>query len=155
MSANVQNGVKGFVSLPLAERFWAKVQRGEGCWLWLGSKKSGRPYGMIWYEGRHRQASQISWELATGAPFPIGRMACHTCDNPACVNPAHIWPGTMSENIKDAVAKGRHVALGNALRTHCKYGHEFTPENTIVKAGTKHRVCRTCRDRNNRDRYAG
>lgn len=157
MSApNAVAGIKGFVKLPLAERFWRKVAKGEAddCWPWLGvTKQSDRPYGMIWANGRHRQATQVSWELARGKPFPAGMMACHTCDNPICVNPAHIWPGTMSQNIKDAVAKGRHVATGNGLKTHCKRGHEFTPENTGIRPSTGHRECRTCKAMHNAARF--
>jgi len=156
LKTNSKLGVKGFNSLPLAKRFWSKVQfqSGDGCWLWIGSRKSERPYGMIWIDGRDRPATQVMWELVHRRPFPKGKMACHTCDNPQCVNPDHIWPGTMSENIKDAVDKGRHDPKGNAYRTHCKYGHEFTPENTIVRPSTGHRTCRICRDRHNRSRYA-
>ena len=150
---------KGHVFVPISERFWKRVEIGppNKCWRWLGRMRGGirmaRPYGVIWSNSKHRPASQIAWEIDNGKPFPEGMMACHTCDN-TCVNPFHIWPGTMSDNIKDAVAKGRHKSVGRSALTHCKHGHEFTPENTIVRPGTIHRVCRTCRDRRNRSRYA-
>jgi hypothetical protein len=113
--ANVRSGTKGFVSRPLAERFWEKVNRTgpNECWEWTGSVHSAaRPYGQIWVDGRACKATRVSWELANSQPVPEGKMICHSCDNPICVNPAHLWPGTMSDNIKDAVAKGRHKPGG-------------------------------------------
>jgi hypothetical protein len=71
---------------------------------------------MLWANGKHRPATQIAWEIDNGKPFPAGMMACHTCDNPGCVNPFHIWPGTMSENIRAAVVKGRHKANADMQR---------------------------------------
>jgi hypothetical protein len=110
---NVIKGTKGFVSRPVADRFWEKVfvAGPDECWEWEGSTNHHPDrkcaYGMIWHNGRNRKATHVSWELANGAPVPKGKMICHTCDNPTCVNPAHLWPGTMSENITDAVRKGR------------------------------------------------
>ena len=106
---NTAKGVKGFVSKPLEERFWAKVdKRGpEECWPWLGANDSKRGYGTTWDGGRRRKATHVSWELHHGQPFPSGMAACHSCDNPPCVNPAHIWPGTQSDNLLDARRKGR------------------------------------------------
>ena len=108
-SSNLRDSTNGrFLSVPLAQRFWAKADmHGEDeCWPWKGAR-SGAGYGIIWVEGRNRQASQIAWELANGIPFPDGLIACHTCDNPPCVNPAHIFPGTTADNRHDAVTKGR------------------------------------------------
>lgn len=143
---NVVSGKKGFVNVPLEQRFWAKVQKlsDDQCWPWLGSNRRG--YGQIWSDGSNRPAPQVSWEIANGAPFPTGKMACHTCDNPPCVNPAHIWPGTMSDNILDCVAKGRHVAMSpvNMRQSHCKRGHAFTPDNIYTTPGGS-RSCRACR----------
>ena len=100
-------GHKGFTAAPLQERFEAKAPIGhdDECWPWLGAKRRG--YGLIWADGRKRPAHQVAWELANGEPFPTGMHACHTCDNPSCVNPAHIFPGTRSDNLRDAVRKGR------------------------------------------------
>lgn len=133
-------------------RFWAKVIVGRvpECWTWTGAN-DGRGYGQFYLNGRQRRATQVSWEIENERPFPPGLHCCHSCDNPRCVNPHHLWPGTPSENALDAVAKGRVIIpwdLGvtphNALKTHCIHGHEFTPENTLRTHGGK-RECRICK----------
>ena len=130
------------------ERFWEKVDKSGGddaCWIWTAST-DGR-YGVFWFDGKRIRATRYSWQMANGVPFPPDKDACHTCDNPRCVNPKHIWPGTPSENALDAVAKGRLVNAGRKRinkKTHCLLGHEFTEENTILNGQGK-RLCRICR----------
>lgn len=110
---NARKGVKGFVSIPVEQRFWSKVQKGaaDECWLWLASTNhadSNRSYGEFWVNGRRVKAHRFAWELAHGRSIPKGLLACHSCDNPRCVNPDHIFIGTHSDNLRDAVQKGRH-----------------------------------------------
>ena len=98
---------------PLAERFWAYVHRGEpdACWLW-SSTTSGNGYGQIRIADggprRYLLAHRVSWEMHHG-PIPDGLLVCHHCDVRACCNPAHLFLGTQSDNIRDMVAKGRQV----------------------------------------------
>jgi hypothetical protein len=121
-------------------RFWAKVQKTEaGCWLWTGCTNHAG-YGLFALRhGKLAIAHRYAWTL-DGRAIACGMNLCHSCDNPACVNPAHLWLGTQQENIRDCVAKGRHF---HASKTHCPQGHEYTPENTSVFRGG--RRCRACR----------
>ena len=95
----------------LLERFWAKVQKSDdGCWIWTASfGKAG--YGAI-NSGRRPtrmlSASRVMWEIAYG-PIPEGLSVLHRCDVPRCVRPDHLFLGTQRDNIRDAMAKGRHV----------------------------------------------
>lgn len=95
------------------ERFWSRIDGGGGpdaCWIWNGYRDK-KNYGRFTFraDGRTQTviATRFAWELANG-PIPEGKFICHTCDNPPCVNPGHLWPGTQQENIDDMMEKGRH-----------------------------------------------
>jgi len=162
---------------PIEDRFWPRVHvPGIGflvtpvriglalalyptaCWEWRGSRTGipGYQYGSIYWNGRHWRAHRVAWILFHGRDFPLDRDACHSCDNPPCVNPLHIWPGTKSENSRDAVRKGRVRGpglTGNAKRlaeaTHCKRGHPFDE----YRNARGRRRCLICQ-RNQDHRYA-
>ena len=92
----------------LEERLWRKVEKTEGCWNWLGGKRANG-YGQIQEGGKGSRGllpHRVSYELANG-PIPDGLVVMHSCDNPSCVNPAHLTVGTYKDNMDDMAAKGR------------------------------------------------
>ena len=89
--------------MTVAERFWVKVARGDGCWEWTGSRDD-RGYGRFRLDGRNRRAHRVRWELDFG-PIPVGLCVLHVCDNPSCVR--HLYLGTLRDNMRDMVERGR------------------------------------------------
>lgn len=138
-------GYQGVKQKTLPERFWEKVDKSPGfgrdgdCWEWQAAKNK-RGYGTITIGPRPFLAHRVSYELENGK-IEGGLLVCHRCDNPACVNPNHLFLGTHADNNADMKAKGRYYKP--APRTHCKEGHAFTPENTYVMASGSN-VCKTC-----------
>ena len=101
------------------ERFWARVQKGDGCWIYGGAKlpKEIGGYGWVSYKGKRIGAHRLAWMLTNG-PIPPGMEVCHSCDNGPCCNPAHLFLGTHAENMGDCKAKGRsrNGAMGPLAR---------------------------------------
>lgn len=133
---------------PINERFFEKVAKAPngGCWNWIG-QKSQLGYGRIMIGSRTDNsrrkvfAHRVSYELHFGK-ISDDLVVCHKCDNPGCVNPQHLFLGTQKDNMADAKEKGRVRKPEN--NTHCRNGHEYTPENTVA-LGEGRRACRRCR----------
>ncbi len=92
-------------------RFWGKVQKAglDDCWPWT-SQFDRYGYGRVYFQGKVRSTHRIAYFLSTGND-PDGFSICHSCDNPACCNPVHLFLGTHQINMTDRNAKGR-VASG-------------------------------------------
>jgi len=155
--------VRGTTDLPVlptvAERFWAKVNKSGpipefnpslgNCWDWTASCNESRGgYGQFDLDRRTRKAHAVSWELSVG-PIPDGLIMDHLCRRHVCVNPSHLEPVTDGENFH----RGMHLNA-IAIRTGvCRWGHEQTPENTVVFPSHPEGMCLPCIERRNRARF--
>jgi len=146
-SAPVANPVRRIdMTKSIEERFWAKVEKTDDCWLWTGAT-FGDGYGNC----SRLRAHRVSWELANG-PVPGGLCVLHHCDRPLCVRPRHLFLGTRKDNSDDKIAKGRHY-WGHPS---CPQGHEMTAANTYrcrSATPTGKRRCRACLATASRRRY--
>jgi len=129
---------------PLTDRFWEKVdKRGpDECWEWRAARhKSG--YGQFKYGGAMKQAHRVAWELING-PIPKGIWVLHHCDNPGCVNPAHLFLGTHQDNMADMDAKGRRWMgpMNRGERNGNANLREITVRTIRIAAGTQREIAK-------------
>ena len=116
-----------------------RIDPTTGCWIWTAATRR-HGYGVVKWQGRMVPVHRLAASLWLGIPLDDPRLICHKCDNPPCWNPEHLFAGTLSDNAKDSVAKGRHR---NTRKTECKHGHQFTPENTLI-TNLGRRRCKAC-----------
>jgi hypothetical protein len=115
---------------PLPEQFWPKVERRgpEDCWPWIASRRP-TGYGQLRRANRNLKAHRVSWELHRG-PIPLGMVVMHTCDNPPCVNVAHLRLATQSANLADMRAKAR--GSGGRMPGSANPASKLTEEQVIA-----------------------
>lgn len=133
----------------IERRLWILTapEPNSGCWLWTGAVNP-HGYAKIRIDGTDWLGHRLAYELFVG-PIPRGLELDHKCRVRSCINPDHMEPVTGRENI----LRGESVSAQNARKTHCNHGHKFMPENTYVYPNG-HRVCRACKRRIDRTRYA-
>lgn len=108
------------------DRFWGFVTKSEGCWIWNGCKDRDG-YGFFRYKGKNLRAHRVSYEIHVGEILN-GNLICHHCDNPPCVNPEHLFPGTAQDNWDDCVKKQRAC---------WKPDHPFRKNPMLLRHGEK------------------
>lgn len=131
------------------DRFWSKVDKSDGCWVWTGaiSNSHSGPYGKFRSAiAQHPLAAhRLAFYYETGVLSTRDEVLDHVCRNTLCVRPSHLELVSDRENV----ARGDGPTAVNSRKTHCIRGHEFTPENTWAN-GTG-RKCKECHRAINRE----
>lgn len=117
----------------MQERFWPKVSKGNGCWIWLGVKQSKDGYGCFRIGATMMLAHRVSYEMVVGS-IAEGLTLDHLCGNKSCVRPSHLEQVTAEENT-------RRYFASRPKPTHCGRGHSLEG-STVDKRGIVH--CRQC-----------
>ena len=127
--------------MTVQERFESKyIKDPSGCWLWQACVNN-KGYGGFCLDGKWAMAHRVSWETVNGK---IENSLCvlHKCDIPRCINPDHLFLGSRSDNMKDAVKKKRQ---NHSKQLKCKYGHTLKGNsyvrNDCAGVGRRCKIC--------------
>jgi len=143
------------------KRFWDKVDKSGDCWEWTGGIASATGYGRFWLDGKTISAHRAAWVMHYGAipkddSYHKTLFVLHSCDNPKCVNPEHLFLGNNKTNHEDKIKKGRHHPAFGHRHGHTKltnihikvirgYRHIMTVRNLAktfnVAESTIHNIC--------------
>ena len=139
--------------LPAWVRVFGRCEVYGDCWVFTGQPNEDG-YGHVRHDGRMVGAHRVAWEKATGTWPPSDMDVCHTCDNPPCCNPAHLFLGSHADNNADRHAKGRTVIPTNGpdyqrIKTHCPGGHPYAGDNLRMRPNGTRRCAQCYRDRAN------
>jgi hypothetical protein len=129
--------------MALRARFWSKTRfdPDTGCFNWTASRNKRGGYGRFKLAGKLEVAHRVAYELS-GGNIPPGLTLDHRCRNTSCVNPLHLEPVTIAENIRRGTQ-----GWDQRAKTRCPRGHEYDEMNTYLNPRNQ-RMCRTCgRDR--------
>lgn len=118
------------------DRFFSKINKTESCWEWTGSLTKSGGYAQFSYMGKPVRGHRWIYEQMIGQ-IPEGMQLDHLCRNRKCVNPQHLEPVTLSENVKRGLAGKENNP--QSKKTHCPKGHSYSGTNKYGK-----RICRTC-----------
>ncbi len=134
------------------KKFWKKVRKGKAneCWTWIRKNKNNTDYGRIGIDGKQVGAHRLSYLIHHGE-ISDDLFVCHTCDNPSCVNPKHLFLGDTADNAHDAMRKGR---LDNQKKKVCVRGHKYSGENLSLYGPNKNwKWCKACARIRQRKKY--
>lgn len=127
------------------EGFWDRILIGDGCWEWQGFRRRDN-YGMVRFRKRTYSTHRLAWQLWNDRPPEPGLGILHTCDNPSCCRPDHLYEGTQADNMRDTIERRRHH---NVMKTVCPQGHPYDEVNTAYYQGPgrkrPQRMCKACR----------
>lgn len=129
-----------------SERFWGRVDKGEGCWRWRGASRFGE-YGHMTIKGKLWRTHRLAWKLTHGT-LALDMMVCHRCDNKWCVRPDHLFIGSQKENIHDLIRRHGYrtaklsIAQVKEIREAVKTGSKYKELAKVyrVSPGTIKRV---------------
>jgi hypothetical protein len=127
-------------------RFWAKVdKRGpDECWEWK-ARRDRDGYGVFWYDGKNRRASRMAWLTEKGHEGMAGMLMCHRCDNPCCVNIAHLFLGTNTDNLHDMALKKRSTRFLGESHPGAKItAVEVVAIRRMAETGSAHSAIAAC-----------